>query len=259
MSIQPNNAPRRSLPVLACIKHTLNSVLNYRAAAVRIALPWIVIITAINFAIALATGGFQASNDPLQLTPGSTLREILLLAVSLLGGSSIAINWHLYILRDQVPESMAGILRLDGPVWRYASYTLLSFAVLLLPVLVLMAIDKTLLPAIAALFLGVIVLRLSLALPAIALGRSDFGFRDALAATQGQMLPLFALLFVNFALVLAVVLVFVLALALATALPVPLNFILASAVALTLNLAGAIYSVSLLSSLYGYYVEHRDF
>lgn len=264
MNIHPSHGVPRSLPVLACIKHTLNSTFQYRSQAVRIALPWVLIITLANLVIMAAGGGLREPKNLTSMTAGMALGEIVLFALSLLGASSIAVNWHRYILRDQMPGSMAEILRLDAPVWRYASFTLLNILIVMLPAGLLLGLNMALLPAIplavvAVVIAAVVLLRLSLVLPAIALGRSDFGYRDALAATEGQMLPLTGLLFVNLAIIFALLAGFALLLMVASALPLPLSALIAAIVSLLANLVLAIFSVSLLSSLYGFYIEGRNF
>lgn len=262
-NLSPQGAAR-SLPVLACVSHTLKSALRYRSSAVRIAMPWIVIMTLANLTVVTASGGLQETTAPADMTVGMALRELVLFAVSIVGASSIAVNWHRFILRDQMPATMAETLRLDAPVWRYASFTLLNLLIVLVPSGLLLGLNMVLLPAvplavIAVFLAAVLLLRLSLVLPATALDHGGFGYREALVSTRGQMLPLAGLLLVNMGLVTAILLGFALLLMLASSLPMPLNAILTAIVALLANLVLAIYSVSLLSSLYGFYVEGRNF
>jgi hypothetical protein len=264
MNTQPASRPSRSLPVFACTSHTLNSTFRYRAAAVRIGLPWVILITLANLAVGLATGAMGRPLDPANMSPQAVAGEVLLFAVSIIGASSMATNWHLYILKDQQPASLAEVLRLDPPVWRYATFTLLNLLIVLVPAGLLLAFNMALLPAIPVALLAVFIaaiflLRLSLVLPAIALGRRDFGYGAALAATREQMAPLAGLLLVNVALVLSIMLGFGLLLMLVAALPAPVALMLAALVSIAANIVLAIYSVSLLSSLYGFYVEERDF
>lgn len=264
MNIQPASGASRNLPVFACIRHTLNSVLRYRAAAFRIAMPWIIILTLANLAISFSGGSLKTPASLNDITAGDAVRELVLFAISMVGASSIAVNWHRYILLDETPGSMAEILRLDATVWRYAAFTLITLLVLLLPMLLFAIVSAAMAPFMFIAIIGIVVaavvmLRLSLVLPAIALQRGGFGFNDALAATKGQMLPLAGLLIANAALIIALLLGFALLLLIANALPSPINILFTAVMALAINLALAVYSVSLLSSLYGFYVEKRDF
>jgi hypothetical protein len=253
----------RTLPVFACISHTLNSTFSYGKQAMRIALPWLAIITVINIAVMIAGGGF-ADGAGTTLTLGTAVRELLLGAISLVAASSIAVNWHRYILRDEMPTSLQQVLRLDAPVWHYAGFTLLNIALVMLPAIILLAINMSLAPAvpiaaIAVFIAGIVLLRLSLVLPAKALGIQDFGLSQAMAASQDNMLQLAGLMLVNAAIIIGVLLGFGLLLMAVMALPAPVNMLLAAVISLAVNAVITIYSVSLLSSLYGFFVERRDF
>ena len=102
-------------------------------------------------------------------------------------------------------------------------------------------------------------MRASIALPATALGRSDFGINAALQATRGNNLQFSGLLVLDCLIFLGTFFV------LSASLSVAENFGLAAvkvcAVLLSIpaNLFLSLFSVSLLSSLYGFFVEQRKF
>ena len=55
-------APRRKRATCLCLpasRHTLKSAMRYRSAAVRIAMPWVVILTLVNLTVRSAGGGIQ--------------------------------------------------------------------------------------------------------------------------------------------------------------------------------------------------------
>ena len=62
--------------------------------------------------------------------------ELVIAAFSLVIFSSIAVNWHRYILLDEITASEK-IFRLDRPVWNYAGRTLLIMLITLVPILIL--------------------------------------------------------------------------------------------------------------------------
>ena len=71
--------------------------------------------------------------------------ELVIAAFSLVIFSSIAVNWHRYILLDEVTASEK-IFRLDRPVWSYAGRTLLIMLVTLVPVVIFSLIFVAALP-----------------------------------------------------------------------------------------------------------------
>ena len=129
-------------------------------------------------------------------------------AVQAFAFASIAVNWHRYVLLDEMPVGLQR-LRVDGVVWRYAGNLLLVFLIFFLCALpfgfvialVLSAFGKAsfflAIPAYIALAFAAIsaFYRLGVKFPAIALERRDFGFGDAWRITRGTILSLRRLFF----------------------------------------------------------------
>ena len=151
--------------------------------------------------VQLAGNLYLAANDLLEPDPskpdGRYFAVLLLLgAVSVLAFSSIAVSWHRYILRDEVPQGWQR-LRLDGTVWRYIGNVILSFlamfAVVFAGAIPLGALVFVLGPrdgggatllvvafVIALMCVAMVIFyRLSIKLPAVALERQDFHFNIA--------------------------------------------------------------------------------
>jgi hypothetical protein len=145
--------------------------------------------------------------------------------LNLIASSSIAVNWYRHLLQDDDPRLLGG-LRLDGTVFRFAAHALLLNIMLFLLVVMpfnllpdalaivltsdlargaLAAIRSTgltatwLAAAMSAIMLVFIasllvpLLRLSLAFPAIALERRDYGFAAAWRDSAGHSLRLYGL------------------------------------------------------------------
>lgn len=257
----PPTPPHRALPVLACINHTLTSTLQFRDAALRIGLPWIALLTVLNIAMMVAGRGGDLTSPE---TAGSVVPDLVLAVISILGASSIAVNWHRYILRDEVPQTLRQAMRLDAPVWQYAGYTLITLIIVLLPVLLVLTIGLLLKPLLslvllAALLAATMFMRLSVALPAKALEQQGFGIRQAIEVTRGNMMPFMGLLLVNSAVMLATLLAAGFLLTAALHLPLPLAVVGIAVISMVAQLFLTIFSVSLLSSLYGFFVERRNF
>ncbi len=250
----------RTLPPLKAVSHAFNSVITYRMAGIRIGLLWMAILFVIDVAerLLFGTGSAEASSAP------ATLARLLSAAVGFVAFSSVAVNWHRFILRDELPTT-AKSLRLDTPVLRYLGNSLLAILAggvplaLIATILAFMprAAIIVLLPA--ALAAGALILMLSLKLPAVALDRADFSFRDALKSADGNFWQIAAVFLLNglaiFLPALALTTLVVLLRQTSPALAAATGLILS----VPLNLFLTLFSVSVLTSLYGFFVEKRDF
>jgi hypothetical protein len=248
----------RKLPPVKAIAHALRSVRDFAPAGIRFSLWWMAILLVIGVSTLLTK---EQPQTPEQLATMSPL-ELISAVVSLVGFCSVAVNWHRFILRD---DASGQPMRLDNTVWRYLGNSLAVLVMAVAPVLVL-AVVLMLLPLAASILLvpaafaaGTFALALSLKLPAVALGRTDFGFRQALDAARGSFWQLMGVLLLNGAIVLAstVVLSTLVSAIMAANFAVGVTFGLA--MSLAFHMFYALFSVSVLSSLYGFFIEKRDF
>ncbi|MBL8894689.1 MAG: hypothetical protein JNJ53_08810 [Rhizobiales bacterium] len=255
----------RQLPVLAALNHALQSVWLNRMVALRMSWIWYIIV-----AIVLAFGGqisatIRAEN-PQSPGTGFFLIEFGTLLFVLLVNSSFAVHWHRYILLDEVP-GMFDTFRLDGRVWRYFGNSLLIMLALIIPSIALalpfVFIAAVFSPQLATLgsVIGVLIvvsigfLRLGLKLPAIALGAIDYRFTDAWRASAGNSFRIAAVFLITMAVALVAASI-ITALSLSGSfLGVVLGFILQ----LVVNWFLTFFAITLLTSLYGFFVQNRDF
>jgi hypothetical protein len=249
----------RKLPILAAVKHALNSVIAYRGTGIRIGLLWMIILLALNFA-----GEFLIGQPP-EPQPGRIWLFVLVqIAVNLIALSSIAVNWNRFVLRDELPAAHSA-LRLDDLVWRYAGNWLLIILMTFLPVAALaLVLSATMSPAAilvlpAAAVAGTTNFMLSLKLPAIALGRTDFGLTDAMKASEGNFWQVMGVLLLWALIVFAPLLMLFILAALLSHLPQVIAVIIELPLSVAVNLFVILFSVSLVTSLYGFFVERRDF
>jgi hypothetical protein len=123
-----------------------------------------------------------------QLRLISSLHSLIIVPAA----ASIAVAWHRLILNGERPADV--YLRFDRVIWLYAAFL---FATLLylsavgdLPRRLIRGGDARAMIGVLVVALNVVVVlivgRLSLVLPAIALGRTDVGFADAWRATRGN-------------------------------------------------------------------------
>lgn len=260
----------RKLPAGLCIRHAISSVRNNIGYAFRISWPWYVVLAIVNIGVLLFS--VYAAAGGIEVHPGVIVPAILLLfLINMLAFASIAVNWHRYILLDQVPVG-SELFRLDSLTWRYFGNILLIaliVAVALLLFLLLLQVFASLstVTGIAAFFIGlagvvlasISIYRLSVKLPAVALGRRDFSLSHAWAASRGNKWPIFFVILFQFFLAIGVAIAF-LALDFALALIDPIvALIVSQLLQIFVGWLLVILGITILTSLYGFFVEGRDF
>ena len=246
----------RKLSPTKAIAHAVNSLVMYRAVALRIGLAWIPVLLVLS-----AMQIFVGQPDPQSLELNAfAIVQIASAAVTLIAFSSMAVSWHRFILRDEA----APALRLDSLVLRYAGNLLLIMLIAMVPAvigLVLMPAVPLIIILLLPAFLAVAaaVPRLSIKLPAVALGNADFTFKDAWASGAGNFWQFLGVFLLNAAIALAALLMVILVLGGIG----QISFAAAQAVAVVadamLTLFLMLFSASIYTSLYGFFVERRDF
>jgi hypothetical protein len=247
----------RKLSPLKAVLHALNSVWSFRHMALRIGMVWVPIIL-----IAGLVEHFTGRPDPRsqEMTP-QALVQVVTGIISIIAVCSIAVSWHRFILRD---EPAAG-LRLDGDVLRYAGNTVLIMLAMLVPAMVFLIVVMLAPAAGAVLGLPIIVLaggavtRASIKLPAVALGNKSFSFRDAWTASEGNFWPCVGVFLLNAAILLAILLVLTVVSAFLAQLSAGVSLAFQLVAVSVLQLFYAVFNASIFTSLYGFFVERRDF
>lgn len=247
----------RKLSPFKAVSHALNSVWSYRAAALRIGIVWVPIML-----IAGLFEHFTGRPDPAsqEITP-QALVQVVTGIISIIAVCSMAVSWHRFILRD---EPAAG-MRLDGNVFRYAGNTVLIMLAMLVPALIFLTFMVFAAPMGAILGIPLMVLaggavtRVSIKLPAVALGNASFSFRDAWTASEGNFWPCAGVFLLNAAILLAILFVLAIAAGLLGQISAGLSLMFQVAAVAVLQLFYAIFNASIFTSLYGFFVERRDF
>ena len=256
----------RQLPVFAALAHAFKSVWHHRAVALRISWAWYVIL-----AVILAAGGHllaeRPAGDGQSLPPETMALEFGMILIVLVINSSIAVNWHRFILLDEVPSQL-GSLRLDGRVSRYFGNTLLlvlgislvsilaAFPLIFLTVAANAMQFAPLAGLLAILAVCAIAfLRFAIKLPAIAIDDGNFRFADAWRASAGNGFQIAALFLTAILLLMTIAGLVTLIDLIPGFAAVVLGFVLQLAVNWFLTL----FNISLLTSLYGFFVQGRNF
>lgn len=265
----------RKLPVLGALSHALRSVAGNLRFAWHVSWPWLALLLPLNLAadFMLPQVDPQATDPAVIARNGQAALGYLALGVlSMLVFSSIAVTWHRYILMDEVPQGL-GRLRLDNVVWRYFGNTLLITLIVIAASIPLVALASLaafltglgasaaggLTMAAAGLFAIPLTYRLMVKLPAIAIGNDGFIMRDALAKTAGSSLQL---CMAGVIVIIAVLLIGALLGGLAVLLgagKIGAGAIAASVLQQLVGWLVTIFTVTFLTSLYGFFVEGRDF
>jgi hypothetical protein len=261
----------RLLPVTDAFQHALRSTTNNFGFAWYVSWPWMAVLLPIlligNIYIFTASGG-----DPEQIGAAAGTTSILMALINALAFSSIAVNWHRYVLLDEVPQGPQR-LRLDDTVWRYFGNTLLIFLIIFgasfvvsFVFVLLAALIGTFGNALAILVIAVLGLlgisafyRLGIKLPAVALYRRDFGLKDAWQASAGNGWRVLGVALLYFLTAFGAGL----ALWIVSAAIGFVGGIAALAVLIAIQLVVSwvltILGVTMLTSLYGFFVERRNF
>jgi hypothetical protein len=271
----------RQLVAMEAFTHAVRSVRAHIDIAFRMSLPWLVILLAVSTGryihLRVNLTGNQEQDAALALSTGIPLFLIVMFAFC-----SIAVNWHRFIFMDEIAGGVDR-LRADALVWRYfGNFVLISIILSLivmvasLPLAVVLAALQ--IPAeslqniaawpwpvrigvqfvIACLVTGLF-FRFAVKLPAIAIGRQDFGLKNAWVATRGNMINLFALGALNVLTVFAAEVVSELLGFGFGRVHETIGSILTIILGLLIQWLVAILGTTILTSLYGYFVENRDF
>jgi hypothetical protein len=271
----------RQLVAMEAFKHAVQSVRAHLNIAFWMSLPWLIVVMVITLGryiyLRAHLTGNQQQDDTLAISTGIPLFLIVTFAFC-----SIAVNWHRFVFLDEIVRGFDR-LRTDRLVWRYFGNFLLivlilSLAIMMasLPLAVVLAVlqvpveklqDVAAWPwpirigvqFVIACLVTALFFRFAVKLPAIALGRTDFGLGHAWSATRQNMASLAALAVLNMLTILA-----------AEAVLEVLGIVLGRAGDATGTIAiivlgtflqwlVAILGTTILTSLYGYFVENRDF
>jgi hypothetical protein len=254
----------RKLPVFAAFKHVWATVFNNAGAAFRLSWPWLLVMTATMALFLAGIASLHGGLGPAKAGGEDFFLLLIVLTVFVVAFASIAVNWHRFVLLDEMPKGM-GVLRIDSQVWRYIGNLFLIGLIVGLPfgfgglVLVKLLGSFGMLVLFATLIaLNVIIYRLAIKLPAIALGRRDYGLEKAWSDSTGNFFPIMGYAFL---------------LAVSMLIPQTLLEWVSSNMASSLGLLGTIQvvivsvlvqwfalivGISGLTTLYGFFAERRD-
>lgn len=267
----------RKLPVTAALAHAIRSTFNNLGFAFHISWPWMLVLLPLNIILTVYFGLHDLGSpwgDGSEFSWDSIWPVALQLIASIVAYSSIAVNWHRYVLLDDVAEGWDR-LRIDGLTWKYIGnfflIALVGTLVAVPPLLIgslIVAIYATaigdvqllIVPVILAVYASVIVIlyRLMVKLPAIAIGRNDFGLKQAWAATDGNSWRILGLLLL-FILCIATLGMALLALTYVFGFLGSFALSVSIAAQVLMNWLATVLGVTLLTSLYGFFAEDRDF
>jgi hypothetical protein len=263
----------RKLPVFKALGHAIRSTTDNIGFAFHISWPWMLMLLPITIAGNIYLT-LNAAQNPNEFDPKSLFLILLMTIPAVIAYSSIAVNWHRYILLDEVAEGWSR-LRIDGLMWRYIGNAVGIFLLMFIFGLVVGFIGgaalalfgvtgqtKLIVAAIGYLILFAYVIvwsyRLSLKLPSIAIGRKNFTLRDAWKATDRNFWRILGIVLLFFlCLVLVALAMFLLTYLFGQMGTLGLSVLLAIQVAV--NWVATILGVTLLTSLYGFFVEGREF
>jgi hypothetical protein len=261
----------RKLPVMDAFSHAFRSTSNNLSFAFHASWPWMAVLLPVLIAGNLYVFSETGGNPEVQ-TAGSLAASFAMGLIAMIAFASIAVNWHRYVLLDEMPEGAAR-LRIDDTVWRYfGNILLISLMIGVCAVVAVLAFSFigilmgqaslfVVVPAAIACVLGALAAfyRLGVKLPGIALQRRDLGLGDAWRITAGNFWQMVGLGLLYFLVgLLAALVIAAIGFALG-AIGGPVGISIAVAVQLVMNWVLTILGITILTSLYGYFVENRNF
>jgi hypothetical protein len=247
----------RKLTVLAALKHMFQSIANGWRVAARFSFPWLVLLAVLT--------GWDFLSGPVSASPENFRpATFVLLVAAFMATSSISVSWNRYILLDE-DQSSVKPFRFDKYVRAYLWQNLSIAALGIIPLIIVALTFKNLSPILMPIWIGLsllivtVMVRLTVCLPAIAIGRTDFGLQSALTATTGNMLGIFGLIAANTLVIFGILEVS----QVINSVLAPFSPALAIPAALVLSMPFqflvVMLSVTLQTSLYGFFAEGRDF
>jgi hypothetical protein len=198
------------------LAEAIRTAYDNRSVAFRLSWPWFmffVLPVSLVSSFVIAPVSNQTTYAPSDWWRSAVV--FVLFVAEVVALSSIAVNWHRYLLLGEVAEGRLRV-RLDAVVWRYfRNVFAVGIATILLAIVILTVVGLFAFPIFglgnpeavqdhivswsAAMFLSMLLpfavaFRMSIKLPCIALGEKGYGFGDAWQDSRAVFLPI--LLFV---------------------------------------------------------------
>lgn len=241
--------------------HSVRQLLLNLGAAVQISwLPFGLVAAAAIWALSGTSGVVFGETVPIEQVPPGFIPKMLLLAVvTLFCFIWVAVNWHRFVLLAEYPSWFGAPPRVD----RMLSYLGTSVLIILMVIVLLIVLSIAsvllfpvlqipLLGPLANVLLGAvlsaIIFRMSMPLPAVSIGE-QMTFGEGFEVTRGSFLPIVVLAFL---------------ISMLSAIPqflieTPLAPIVTSAAYMIASQwLIAMLGISVLTTLYGYFVERRE-
>ena len=239
----------------------LSGISAHWLPAFKLALPWLILLGALNAwalnaKLPMSTPPAEFKLDPI---------DFIELILGFLAASSIAVSWNRFILLDS-PFASEPSFRMDRIVWTYFGKNILIYAICLGPLLLLALVSQIvssplLAVLILALFIQVLIFinRMSVSLPAIAIGKPTIGLKEALEVTRGNNLRILGLLGLTYLAIAIAFFAYLTIISILSTLGVGAMLVGAVIFGIPMQFFSAIINATLLTSLYGFFVEKRDF
>lgn len=228
--------------------------------ALKLALPWLLLTTVLNI--------WSFKTHPPSANPLANFNlnwsDWVIVALSLIASSSLAVSWHRFILID-APLKDVPVFRIDRLVWLYLVRILAIFLLCMIPFIALLMIGNfvpsILLPLIFALFLQLLIFgyRMSISLPALAIGEPSIGIRSALEFTRHNNLRIFGLVLLTYLVLIIVFLGFVVVISVLQSMQPNIAIVGSFLLGIPVLFFHMLLTTNLLTSLYGFFVQKRDF
>lgn len=257
----PPQIQARELPVLKAFGHMLAGLRAHWLGAFKLALPWLALMAVLDI--------WSLNIKPFKANPTAELNltfvDLISVLVGLLATSSIAVSWHRFILTD-APLHAEPAFRIDKIVWTYLGRSFLIYFLCLIPIVALVFIRELsgaviLQPLILGFIVMLIVFicRMSISLPAVAIIKPAIGLKHAMEATRRNNLRILGLIGLSFVSLAIPFLVYLVVIGAMSNLNPKIAIVAAAVLGIPLQFYSVMMNATLLTSLYGFFIEKRDF
>jgi hypothetical protein len=246
----------RQFQALAAFRHTVSTVASYWRVGLRIAVPWMAVLAAVSYfagAPSVDTSG----------QPQYRAIDLVILVVSFAAMASIAVSWHRFILKDEVPGK-SDLFRIDSRVVRYLLNMLgVVLGTGLVAAVLIIILLQLLHPVIAAAIILLPMLTLvqiaMLGLPAIAIDAEKPGLTKSFELTRADIGQIAVFTILNTGFSIAVILPLSLLEFALSQLSEPVARVISALASIPVTSILILISIGGFTSLYGYFVEGRNF
>ncbi|MDE2444653.1 MAG: hypothetical protein KGO94_00645 [Alphaproteobacteria bacterium] len=253
-------APIRQMPVTKAFSHIVSGIAHHWQKALGVALPWLLLSTLLNV--------WSFKTHPPSTNPMADFNlnwtDWAIVTISLIAQASVAVSWNQFVFQDK-PMNLAAAFRVDKPVWLYLGRVIFIALLCTVPLVAIIisgaVLPRIFFPVIGGLFVQLIVFahRMMISLPGLAIGDTQTTVKHTMELTRGNNLRILGLVAMVYAMILVVFMLFLSLVGTLNAASPNLGLVASFILGIPVLFLHLMLTTNMLTSLYGYFVQGRDF